>query len=121
MKTIRPPLSKDLSIAAHGQAVSSPLGTFFLAALVGGILLVLGSLMIVDGTTPAVVTGLAAYLVATIMVARGLATDFPHPSLGLCNIATLGRLVIVGILFTALLQGAAPSWATLALAVMALC
>lgn len=121
MKTIRSYSSKDTGLVGQGHAVSSPLGAFFVAALLGGVVVLLGGAVMIGGATSAVVTGLAAYLVATILVARSLATDFPHAALGLCNIATLGRLVIVGILFTALLQGLAPTWVTFSLAVLALC
>ncbi|MDX8352514.1 CDP-alcohol phosphatidyltransferase family protein [Cognatiyoonia sp. IB215182] len=121
MKTIRAYSSKDAGLAGQGHGVSSPLGAFFVAALSGGVVVLLGSVLMIGSATAAVVIGLAAYLMATILVARSLVTDFPHAALGLCNIATLGRLVIVGILLTALLQGLAPTWVTFALAVIALC
>ncbi|MDX8349418.1 CDP-alcohol phosphatidyltransferase family protein [Cognatiyoonia sp. IB215446] len=121
MKTIRSYSAKDAGLAGEVHGFSSPLGAFFVAALSGGVVLLLVSILMIGSATSAVVIGLATYLMATVLVARSLAADFPHAALGLCNIATLGRLVIVGILLTALLHGLAPTWATFGLAVIALC
>jgi phosphatidylglycerophosphate synthase len=94
-----------------------------MAAIIGGALLLVGSFMLIgpkSGMQYATTIGLTAYFMATIWAARRLSTDFPHSRLGLCNLATLGRLVIVGILFVALLEGLHPTWSTLGLAILAL-
>ena len=110
-------------MSARIPFVSSPVGTFYAASLLGGIFLLVGGLMMIGpkNTAPfAAMLGLAGYLGATIWAGYRLSVDFPHASLGLCNIATLGRLVLVGILLIALLGGVTPNWMTFALAVIAL-
>ncbi|MEM9787259.1 MAG: CDP-alcohol phosphatidyltransferase family protein, partial [Pseudomonadota bacterium] len=117
-------LLKDAGLDARLPLRTSPVGTFFVTAFIGGVAVLFGGFSLV-GQVPvmshAVTLGLAIYLAATIWVARRLSADFPHAALGLCNIATLGRLVIVAILLVALLDGVAPSWVTFSLAILALC
>ena len=110
-------------MSARIPFVSSPVGTYYAGSLLGGIFLLVGGLMMIGpkNTAPfAAMLGLAGYLGATIWAGYRLSVDFPHASLGLCNIATLGRLVLVGILLIALLGGVTPNWMTFALAVIAL-
>jgi phosphatidylglycerophosphate synthase len=110
-------------LAARSPFIFSPFGTFAMAAIIGGALLLVGSFMLIGpkpGMQYATIIGLTAYFMTTIWAGRRLITDFPHSRLGLCNLATLGRLVIVGILFVALLEGLHPTWSTFGLAILAL-
>ncbi len=123
MKTVRLNLFKDVGLAASGPVALSPVGTFVVAASVGAVFLLLGSLILIGpqpGLTFALVIGLIVYLFAVIWAAHRLSADYPHAVLGLCNLATLCRLVIVAMLFIALLQGLSPTWATFTLAILAL-
>lgn len=123
MKTIRSNLPKGASLAAHGPNASAPLGSFFVAALVGGIFMLLGSVVLAGlaSTMPySVFVGLVLYALAVIWAGNRLSADFPHATLGLCNLATLVRLVIVGILFVAVLEQLPPTWGIFALAALAL-
>lgn len=95
-----------------------------MASVAGGavLLAVCGMLIGPDPRLPyAAALGLGAFVMATLWVASHLARDFPHADLGLANIATLGRLVIVSILFVVLLEGLPPAWPISVLAVLALC
>ena len=123
MKNTRTHEIKDASLAARETFMASPAGSFLLAATAGGAVVLAVSLMLTGPTQAmpfAVLAGIMAYLLATIWTTSRLIRNFPHSTLGLCNVATLGRLVIVAILFVALLEGLAPSWATFGLAVLAL-
>jgi phosphatidylglycerophosphate synthase len=123
MKSVHSNRFKDVKLAARSPFIFSPFGTFAMAAIIGGALLLVGSFMLIGpkpGMQYATIIGLTAYFMTTIWAGRRLITDFPHSRLGLCNLATLGRLVIVGILFVALLEGLHPTWSTFGLAILAL-
>jgi phosphatidylglycerophosphate synthase len=62
----------------------------------------------------------AAYLAAAAAVGDLLRRTFPHPTLGLCNVVTLARLVVVAALTAALVAGGGPTGAVFGLAAAAL-
>jgi phosphatidylglycerophosphate synthase len=62
----------------------------------------------------------ALYLLGTLAAADFLRRSFPHPTLGLCNVVTLARFVIVGALTAALVAGGGDPVVVLALATVAL-
>lgn len=123
METMHSELIKDARRPASKAGLATPLASFCAAAAVGGVFLLAGS-TILTGPAPAVpyanAIGLLIYALAAIWAAHRLSCDFPYSTLGLCNLATLGRLVIVGILLVAVLAGLAPSWGTFTLAILAL-
>lgn len=109
--------------AKPSRFAASPLHVFCGAALIGVFALV----FVYDrlfGTTaaalPMVAVGVGLYLAGATLAAFRLSRDFPHPFLGLCNLVTLGRLVIVGVLCVVVLAGIAPNWSTFAIAAAAL-
>ena len=111
MKSTHSNRLKDVSLSARIPFVSSPVGTFYAASLLGGIFLLVGGLMMIGpkNTAPfAAMIGLAGHLGAMIWAGYCLSVDFPHASSGLCNIAMLGWLVLVGVLLLALLSGLTP-------------
>ncbi|MFQ6550561.1 CDP-alcohol phosphatidyltransferase family protein [Aestuariibius sp. 2305UL40-4] len=63
---------------------------------------------------------LLAYLAATAFSTYAIHHSYPHAKLGLCNLATLARLVIAGVLLVALLERAMPSAGLLVLAILSL-
>ncbi|GAB5447101.1 CDP-alcohol phosphatidyltransferase family protein [Gymnodinialimonas sp.] len=67
----------------------------------------------------AVLTGLALYVVVMAVALAGLTTGFPHRVIGLCNVATIARLMLVSVLVAALVAPAAPPWPVFAVAVLA--
>lgn len=101
---------------------NSPQGVFLFTSLIGGVVLAAGSYVLFspDIHILSVALGLLWYSVFVLWARTRLVQDYPHSVLGLCNIVTLGRLVIAGILSVALLAGVPPSWATCVLAVFAL-
>ncbi|EBA11968.1 CDP-alcohol phosphatidyltransferase family protein [Roseobacter sp. CCS2] len=102
---------------------ASPLHVFCGAALLGaGTLVFLYDLLfgMTAETTYFVVIGTGLYVLAATVAAFRLSQDFPHQSLGLCNLATLGRLVLVGVLCIVVMAGIAPNWATFGIAALAL-
>lgn len=124
MKSVPIHRVKTSRLATPHTSLSSPVRTFYIAGWFGGGLVVLGWLALIRSTQSApyaIAAGLSVYSAAIAWMGHRLSHDFPHGVLGLCNIATLGRLVIVGILFVALLAGVAPSWPLFGLAVCALC
>lgn len=68
----------------------------------------------------ALILGTALYLAGTVLAGFRLSYDFPHRSLGLCNLVTLTRLMIMGILCTVMLAGMTPDWVTFGIAACAL-
>lgn len=101
----------------------SPLFVFCVAALFGACILVFFYDVLFGVTAETlslVIIGTGLYLAAACVAAFRLSQDFPHASLGLCNLVTLARLVIVGILGIVLLAGIEPNWATFGIAALAL-
>ncbi|MFK7793558.1 MAG: CDP-alcohol phosphatidyltransferase family protein [Devosiaceae bacterium] len=70
--------------------------------------------------TLSTLAALSLYGLAVLLVGFGLSRTYPHARLGLCNIVTLTRLVIVAALAGALLSGLDPSWPIFLLAALAL-
>jgi phosphatidylglycerophosphate synthase len=98
------PLRDFALSAAAGLLVLAALGPAFLPALPSAAWAIAGAL----------------YLLGTLAAADFLRRTFPHPTLGLCNVVTLTRLVIVGALTAALVAGGGDPVAILALATAAL-
>lgn len=99
--------------------VPSPLMAFIMATIVGAVLLIgAGTGLVAD--VQSVGLGVLFYLTLAAVAGFRLRLSYEHASLGLCNIATLGRLVIVGVLFAVVISGTAPNWATFSIAVLAL-
>lgn len=98
-----------------------PTVEFARAAAIGGVA-VAGLAIALSGATPGIMA-LTVTLYAMAVVTAGwlLHRDYPHGSLGLCNLVTLGRLVLVASLVAPLLAGSGPSWAVFAVATLALC
>jgi phosphatidylglycerophosphate synthase len=84
------------------------------------ILATLGPLLL--PALPVSAWGLAAlaYLCGALVTGDFLRRTYPHPSLGLCNVVTLARLVIVMGLAASLFAGGTAAWAVVALAATAL-
>ncbi|PJI84426.1 phosphatidylglycerophosphate synthase [Yoonia maricola] len=109
--------AKPASIAA------SPLQVFCGGALIGAFLLVFLYDVLFGVTAESVhlvAIGVGLYTAAATLAAFRLSRDFPHQSLGVCNLVTLGRLVIVGVLCVVVLAQIAPNWATFGIAAFAL-
>jgi phosphatidylglycerophosphate synthase len=68
----------------------------------------------------AIGAGLLFYVVAITIAGVGLVRSYSHAVLGLCNMVTLMRLIMVCVLVIALAAGAAQSWALFAFAIAAL-
>jgi phosphatidylglycerophosphate synthase len=103
--------------------VMSPPGLFFAAALLGVVLLLLVYEVLFGTKSQShvpVAVGTAIYLFGVALAGFRLKRAFPHRALGLCNLVTLARLVIVGILCAVVLAGIAPDWATFGIAALAL-
>lgn len=67
----------------------------------------------------AVLTGLALHAVVMAVALIGLTTGFPHRVIGLCNVATTARLMLVAVLLSALVAPVAPPWAVFTVALVA--
>jgi phosphatidylglycerophosphate synthase len=100
----------------------SPWRVFCAAALLGGAGIVLGAWVAfgLPAWSPSVVLAVTAYGLAASLAAIGLKRGYPHRRLGLCNLVTLLRLITLGVLAVALLEGIAPNGAILGLAVLSL-
>ncbi len=70
--------------------------------------------------TGAFAVGLVFYLAAMTVAGIGLVRSYDHAILGMCNMVTLLRLVMVAVLVIAWAAGAAQSWALFAFALVAL-
>ena len=101
------------------RSAPSPLMAFILATMVGAVLLIgAGTGLVAD--VQSVGLGVLFYLTLAAVAGFRLRQSYEHASLGLCNIATMGRLVIVGVLFAVVISGTAPNWATFGTAALAL-
>lgn len=106
------------------RGVVSAVELFALAAVLGAVLLafVFHLLFTIDrGNVIAVVLCVSLYLVASAFTAIQLNRNYPHNELGWCNLVTLLRLVLVGVLGIVVLVKIVPSWTTFALAIITLC
>lgn len=104
--------------------VASPVGVFCGSAVAGAFAVVLLFELVFAVTAQtiayvAVAGGL--YLVGAAVAALFLYRDFPHQSLGLCNMVTLARLAIVSVIAAAVMAGFAPNWGIFTLAIVSLC
>lgn len=111
------------SRAKHRGLRASPVHVFGLAALIGAVLLVILYDLLFGATHGGFVPlafGVVLFGTAATLAGFRLSRDYPHSSLGLCNLVTLGRLVIVGMLCAVMLAGIAPDWATFGIAALAL-
>ncbi|MQX35705.1 CDP-alcohol phosphatidyltransferase family protein [Roseospira navarrensis] len=97
-----------------------PTGAFVSAALFGALGVVALSAVLPGAGVLAGAMALALYLVGATLAGRALARTYPFRRLGLCNLVTLGRLALVGALVAPTAAGVGPSWAVLAVAVVAL-
>ena len=108
------------------QGVSSgragaPLRDFALSAAAGLLALAaLGPALLPALPPVACAVAAALYLLGTLAAADFLRRSFPHPTLGLCNVVTQARFVIVGAVTAALVGGGGDPVAILALATAAL-
>lgn len=109
--------------AFYRQGVRPPLAGFMLSALTGAFAVValsVGLFSVGEYAVLGVAAALGFYLVAAGTASFALLHTYPHATLGLCNIVTLVRLVIVATLGGALLSSAGPSWPVFSLAAIAL-
>lgn len=116
------PTANSLGLARSGRQLVdglSPLRAFVLVTLVGAVMLIAVATALV-AETRWVGPGVLFYLTLAAVAGFRLRQSYEHASLGLCNVATLGRLVIVGVLFAVVISGTAPNWATFGIAVLAL-
>ncbi|WP_373636808.1 CDP-alcohol phosphatidyltransferase family protein [Yoonia sp. BS5-3] len=113
-----PPGKPGLAVIA-----AKPAGKFGVGAGVG-LLVIFAACELLFGLMTAlpgaVFVSAIFYGIAVLIGMRGLHQGYPHAALGLCNLVTLVRLVIVAILCAALLGAISPTWTTFALASFAL-
>jgi phosphatidylglycerophosphate synthase len=99
----------------------APLAHFLLAALAGfAILLILGPLAFADVPTLALAASAAVYMGGVALAAALLRRSYPHDRLGLTNVVTLSRMVLVASFVMPLVAGIDYPWTVLALALLAL-
>lgn len=102
---------------------SAPVGSFLGATLLGAALLVgLSKTALGAGAdaATALLAGVSTYLAFAIWAAFRLHQNYPHGALGLCNLVTLGRLVIAGLFVIAIATKTPPSWISFGLAAVSL-
>jgi phosphatidylglycerophosphate synthase len=103
--------------------IRQPLSGFALAACMGAFVVIALSKGLFGAGEQAglgLSAGLGLYLVAAGAASFALLRTYPHAALGLCNIVTLARLVIVATLVGALLSNPGSSWAVFSLAAIGL-
>ncbi|MEO0384276.1 MAG: CDP-alcohol phosphatidyltransferase family protein [Pseudomonadota bacterium] len=120
---MQPNQAPNAQRALYRRDVRPPFTGFALSALTGGfavVVLSMGLFSVDEQAVLGIAAGLCFYLVAAGTASFALLRTYPHATLGLCNIVTLVRLVIVATLVGALLSSAGPSWAVFSLAAIAL-
>jgi len=115
-------ISQGLARRAFRPTPSLPSLTFAAASGVGAGILLVGAPLLLGAEVQnhALGLGLFAYLLASGLSAYAIHISYPHAKLGMCNLVTLARLVIVGVLCVAMLSGIAPNAVVLGLAVLSL-
>lgn len=100
-----------------------PVCAFYIGVVVGGlaILMTAHDALGFGASLSSVMPALLLYLGAAGVVAYGLQHHYPHDQLGLCNVVTLTRMVIVAVLAVAMFEEIPPSLTLLGLAILALC
>lgn len=123
MGIVEPSQSPHLEHALPNPRVRSPLSGFVLTAFAGafGVLTLSAGLFGLEAEgVLGLAVGLGLYLVASLTSGIALTRTYPHAVLGLCNIVTLVRLVIVATLAGALVSTTSPAWAIFIVAAFAL-
>ncbi len=101
----------------------SPLGVFTGCAVAGTFAVVLLSYALLPDTARnalCVREGEIFYLLGAGLAGYHLKRSYPHATLGLCNIVTLVRLVLVAVLFDVMISTTPPDWLIFAVASVAL-
>ena len=115
-------LSQSAGPRPGGPSLAAPSAVFGLFGLFGAgfIGLVSGVLVGWQGSGPSIGAVVAIYLVIVLGCAVALHSSYPHGRVGLCNLVTLARLMILGVLGVAMLEGLAPNATVLGLAILSL-
>ncbi|WP_282078222.1 CDP-alcohol phosphatidyltransferase family protein [Epibacterium ulvae] len=98
----------------------SPVRSFLWAALLGGMCLVGLSWVFIQAQLLPLILGLLCYMAVAAWMAMRMQQFYLHTVLGLCNLVTLARLVLVAVLFVGLIAAEPVSWAGFCLAFVAL-
>lgn len=117
MVTTESPLIPD---AQSRQPFGGPLGAFLCFAVIGAVGVVLFALLLTGALAPMFTVAVAVYAAAATLAGWSLNRTYPHDRLGMCNIVTLTRLMLVSALLAPLIAGSAPSWTFFAIATLAL-
>jgi phosphatidylglycerophosphate synthase len=123
MRFVEPSQSPHLQQAVSNPRVRGPLYGFALTALAGAIgvaVLSVGLFGLEGEGALGLAVGLGLFLVASVTSGVALMRTYPHAVLGLCNVVTLVRLVIVASLAGALISTTSPDWAIFIIAMFAL-
>jgi phosphatidylglycerophosphate synthase len=118
--------ASDLTCAVPPKERASgmqPLHAFAGFAIAGAFILAgLSATFVTDiqQNTHWIVAGIVFYAVGAGLAGYRLKRSYRHAALGLCNIITLVRLMLVSVLVTALMTQTPPDWATFAIAACAL-
>ena len=105
---------------SSGLLADDPSGAFTLAALNGGMAVSALAIALPGAGPVTVALALAFYAIGAAVAGHALGRRYPHGHLGLCNVVTLGRLVLVAALVAPLAAGDGPSWAVFTVAAFAL-
>lgn len=117
---MRTSISANSRTSRTTSAMRHPMVVFGRAVALGA-LTIFGAAVLGFGATPtSLVLVLALYLGASGIVAHGLQHHYPHGRLGLCNIVTFSRMVIVAVLVVVMMEGRAPDAVLLGLAIFSL-
>lgn len=100
-----------------------PVYAFYVAVVAGGlaILMTAHDALGFGARLSSVVPALLLYLGGAAVVAYGLQQHYPHDRLGLCNVVTFARMVIVAVFTVAMFEKVPPSFVLLGLAIASLC
>lgn len=79
-----------------------------------------GSVLVADLAPVSLLIAVALYGAAAAAAAELMRRSYPHARLGLCNVVTLARLVLVAALVVPLVEGPQLHWAIFAVALLAL-
>ncbi len=112
------PPRRDRLIA---PALTKPVKAFAAAGVCGAGGVVVVCSVLLEARAGTVAFAVSAFLAACLLCIDALQKGYPHPKLGLGNLATMARMVCVAVLAVAALEGTTPTLGLLALAIVSLC
>lgn len=116
---MRAAIGRSVGVASRIK-LSGPAAQFLCTGIVGLFaILLLGQVVVGRVLSVGVLAGAGFYVGAIALALVGLIRTYPHRAIGLCNVVTVARLMLVGVLVSALVAPVDLSWSLFAVGLVA--